>query len=83
MHQFSSLLINQNILDVSVTQANDVTNCEHKTEKLVSNSLVESKKENVNRAQYFKSFNLDQNYPNEITGDAILITQNWHTDLDF
>lgn len=38
MHQFSSLLINEDVLDVSVTQTYDVANCGHKREKLANNS---------------------------------------------
>lgn len=35
VHQFSRLLVDQNIVDVSVTQADDVADCGHKAEKLV------------------------------------------------
>lgn len=49
MHQLSGLLINQNILDVSVTQAYDVADCGHKTEKLAGHELAESKTGAVKR----------------------------------
>lgn len=49
MHQLGSLLINQNVLDVSVTQAYDVADWGHKTEKLAGNSLAESKTGEVKR----------------------------------
>lgn len=34
VHQFGGLLVNQNVVDVSVAQTDDVTDCGHKAEKL-------------------------------------------------
>lgn len=58
VHQFSRLLINQNILDVSVTQAHDVANCGIEIEKLESNSLAESERESQQVIYDFKCPNL-------------------------
>lgn len=36
MHQLSSLLINQDVLDVSVAQTNNVADYQHNREKMLS-----------------------------------------------